>query len=76
MRAGTVRFVRADVGCPLEWIPEETRFAFWKAEVRGRVVDAVLPSFRLEDFPGERCYLASEWQVEEYPPVVLVEHHH
>jgi hypothetical protein len=69
LRAGPVRFVVADVGHPLRWIPVGDRFRFWKEEVKPRVAKA--PRWRLEDFPGEYCYSASEWTSAEGPPVVV-----
>jgi hypothetical protein len=76
LRAGIVQFVRANVASPLEWIDERERFGFWTSEVRDRIVHPAQPSFQLEDYPGEYCYLASEWRAEGRPPIVLLERYH
>lgn len=76
LRAGPLRFVVADVGHILEWIPETDRFTFWKAEVKPRVVDSYADGFYLNDFPGHYAYVASEWSADFGPPIVLLEMHH
>jgi hypothetical protein len=68
--AGAVRFVVANVGAPLRWIPAADRFQFWRAEVQSRVAGP--DGARLVDFPGGYCYFASEWAGPEGPPVVLL----
>ena len=70
LRAGPVRFVVANVGAPLRWVPAAECFRFWKAEVRSRVAGP--DGARLEDFPGGYCYFASEWAPAEGPPVVVL----
>jgi hypothetical protein len=71
-----VRFVVADVGHPLQWISPGDRFQFWKETVRPRVVDPQSDGVRLEDYPGEYCFLASEWRTEAGDTVVLLESYH
>lgn len=70
LRAGPVRFVVADVGRPLRWVPAAECFRFWKGEVQPRVTDP--GGAFLEDFPGGYCYFAAEWGPIEGPPVVVL----
>ena len=76
LRAGPLRFIVADVGRFLDWIPETDRFTFWKTEVKPRVVDPSAHGFYLNDFPGHYAYVASEWSADLGPPIVLLETHH
>ena len=76
LRLGRVAFVVADVGLRLMWIPLEECYGFWKAEVRPRLVEPRVQNFVLEDFPGEYCYLASEWRVAQGDRVVVLEKCH
>ena len=50
-----VRFVVADVGAKLMWVPEPGTFALWKDEVRAHLAE---PDARvnLEQFPGGPAY--------------------
>ena len=61
LRTGTLRFVVGDVGKPLEWIPNNERYDFWKKEVRPHLAGPDKSEY-LEDFPDNCCYLASEWK--------------
>ncbi len=72
--ASKPRFVVADVGAPLKWIEGNDVYEFWKVEVQHRLAER--DSFSLEDFPGERAYVATAWRGPEVPPVVLLELHH
>jgi hypothetical protein len=69
-------FVVADVGKPLRWIPSADRFAFWKAELKCRLVPLDVDSFDLNDYAGSYCYLASVWRDESSSPIVVLEMHH
>lgn len=75
LRQGPVRFVVADVGCPLRWFAAEECFAFWKSEVRSRLA-ALGASADLGSFPGGYCYFLSEWLPSEGTPIVLLERMH
>ena len=75
MRNGST-FVVADVGHPLRWIPEQDRFAFWKAEVKGRLVPPHADRFCLEAYPNEYCYVASVWRCAGSKSVIVLEKHH
>lgn len=63
LRAGKVRFVVADVGHHLQWIPLERCYEFWKSEVKLHLAQPEAYIY-LEDFPGEYCYSASEWKAD------------
>jgi len=72
-----LRFAVADVGHPLRWLDPVEFVAFWKTDARGRVVGAEATAIRLEDFPGEQCYVVSEWrEVNSEAPILLFERHH
>ncbi len=73
LRSGPVRFVVANVGHPLRWIGRDDCYQFWKDELRSRV--CIEPVY-LEDYPGEHCYFASEWQLESGEMVILLEMAH
>ena len=74
LRAGRVHFVIADVEMKPQWIPDEECFNFWKTEFQSHLTSPETP-FQLEDFPGENCYVASEWQGAELPIIVCEMHH-
>jgi len=78
LRHGRVRFVLANCGDPLKWVPEEAIYRFWSEDVKARLVEPgeAENSFRLEDYPDEYCYLATEWGGEGEVPVVLLEMYH
>jgi hypothetical protein len=76
LRAGWVRFVVANVGHPLRWVPPEECYRFWKAEVKPRTVAADAESFDLADFSDSYCYVATEWGGDGATPVVVLETHH
>jgi hypothetical protein len=69
------RLVVAEVGRPLSWVPEERTFDVWKEELRARIMEPGT-SVRLEDFPGEYCFRASEWTLEDGSAVIVFERMH
>jgi hypothetical protein len=71
------RFVLVNGGQPLRWLDLDEMLVFWRETARARIVDPAEQGFRLEDFPGEFCYIASEWHEEgvEAPIVVLKQYH-
>ena len=75
LRSGPVQFVVADVGKPIHWVPLESCFGFWKAELKSRVLEPN-SSVSLEDFPGEYVYAASLWETDGNQQVVVLEKHH
>ncbi|MEH2533388.1 hypothetical protein V1277_000228 [Bradyrhizobium sp. AZCC 1588] len=69
-------FVVAEVGLPLRWISETDRFAFWKTEVKSRLIAPDADGFYLDDHPGNYCYAASMWTCASSPPIIVLEKHH
>lgn len=69
-------FVVASPGEPLRWVAVRDRYDFWKTEVKCRLVARDATSFRLEDFPGSYCYVATEWRTDSGPHVIVLEKHH
>ena len=74
LRAGPVRFVVADCGERLRWIDEHNCFEFWKNDLKAHI--ATPEKFDLAAFPGEYCYVASEWLTEQQDHVIVLEKHH
>src|SRR4051812_38252296 len=72
LRRGPLRFVVADVGSRPRWLPEETCFAFWKAEVQSHLAAPDEPA-HLDGFPGGYCYFASEWSAGAGSTIVVLE---
>ena len=69
-------FVVAVVGQPLRWVSEGDRFAFWKAEVRCRLVARDADGFDLDEYPGNYCYVAAMWKCTSSASVIVLEKHH
>jgi hypothetical protein len=78
LRSGRVRFVLANCGDPLKWVPSEDSYRFWKKEVKPHIVEPGVAEggFRLEDWPGDYRYVATEWGEGDQDAVVLLETHH
>jgi hypothetical protein len=76
LRTEAVEFAVAGGSPRLEWVPAGERFDFWKTELRPHLLDPRADSFRLEDFPGEYCYDASEWRLADGGCVILLEMQH
>jgi len=73
-----VQFVVADaVGAPLRWIPLAEARAFWRYEVRPRIVRADAAWPEPEAYPGRYCFVATRWTSEapQAVPLVLLERH-
>jgi len=73
-RHGPFRFVIADAGMSLQWVPIEERFAFWKT-AKAHVLPRDAGGARLEDFGGY-FYVATVWTTADRTPIVLLEMHH
>jgi hypothetical protein len=72
LNRGPVRFVVANVGRPLEWVPLGRRFEFWKRDVTVRLADA--DKTHLDEFSDGMAYHASEWtDSDDETPIVLLE---
>jgi hypothetical protein len=78
LRNNRVRFVTADCGLPLKWIPLDDRFRFWREEVKPHLIEPAIAKkgFRLENCPGEYCYVGSEWVADDQEAVILLESYH
>ncbi len=74
LRRASVHFVVANCGAPLRWIPIAESHRFWNNEARPHLSDAAEAD--LHDFPGERCYFASEWATADGSSVVVLEMAH
>lgn len=75
LRTQPIRFVVADVGKPLEWIPNNETYDFWKTEARDHLAKQDEPN-PLETFPGGYCYFASEWNAYEGNKIILLSKAH
>lgn len=78
LRQGDVRFVVANGGDRLNWVSHENVYRFWKEEVKPHLVEpeSVEEGFRLEDYPSEYCFTASEWKGPGQLIVILLEKYH
>ena len=75
LRRGTVRFVVADIGGPLEWISPSNCYDFWKSEVREHLADPAEKAQSWE-YPSGYCYFATEWSDGNTGTIVVLETHH
>ena len=76
LHSGRVRFVVADIGSRLQWIALEECYRFWKSEAKSHIAEPDSQS-RLEDFPDEYLYIASEWKATKGgEPIVLLAKSH
>ena len=74
LRQGTCRFVVAECGKPLRWVEKSACYEFWKNEAKLHIASA--DRFFPEEWPGGRCYLASEWVIDDSELVIVLEMHH
>ena len=70
---GPVRFVEANVGKPLSWIPTENFRQFWQ---RARPNIARRNEIFLDDYPGSFAYGPSEWLGRARERIILLEMYH
>lgn len=72
LRRGPVRFVVANIGQTLRWIPLGERFEFWRRDVSLHLSDS--GEIYLDEFPGGMAYWASEWtDSADETPIILLE---
>jgi len=78
LQRSPLRFVVADPGLPLRWIPEAERHVFWKAEVRSRLVEHPERPIDVFSYPAGHAFVASEWVPNDpaSPLIVLLESYH
>jgi hypothetical protein len=74
LRSGPVRFVVANCGSNLRWIPVEETFDFWK-RIRHQIAKPSSP-IHLEKYPNETAYIASQWRGQPDRSLILLEAHH
>ena len=74
MRTALGQFIVANCGAKLNWIPLQERFEFWKM-VRPQIADPMKP-IRLDQFPIETAYTASEWRGRTGECLILLEKQH
>jgi hypothetical protein len=76
IRAGAVRLVVADVGKPLEWVPEAKARSLWRSEVSERLVGPNQKAF-IDDFNDGYFYRAHAWtDAAGIVSTVVLERHH
>jgi hypothetical protein len=78
VQSGVVRFVVADAGKAIRWVPVDETHVFWKNNVKPRIVDPPDRQIDVYAYPEGYAYLASEWTRVGAPlaPIVLLEVHH
>jgi hypothetical protein len=74
LKLNNVEFITADVGHPINKISNEAAFKFWKESKSNIVKD--FDYIRLEDYPQEYAYLASEWISEAGNRLIVLEKYH
>ena len=79
LRSGPVRFVIADVGTPLQWVPSRTCFDFWTVMVKNNVANPE-ETIPLAAYPQSFFFAASLWKDNSEPaaaqPIILLEKHY
>lgn len=76
LRGGVSALATANIGHPLRWIARSSLFEIWKTELKPRIVPPDAERVRLEDFPGEYAYRASEWRGSDGTVIVVFEMAH
>jgi len=74
LQKGPVQFIVANCGVKLNWIPLQDRFVFWQSAVP-HIADPLKP-IRLDQFPDETAYIASEWRGTDGECLILLETNH
>jgi len=73
LQVGTVTFVVANLGTPLQWIQLDECFRFWKS-IKNNIADE--EEIFLDNYPDEFAYVATEWNEESGERIILLETHH
>jgi hypothetical protein len=78
VQAEAVRFVVADLGRPLRWVPVAERYVFWKGEVLPHLVNEPERPFDIYHYPQGYAYIATEWRGADPfdTAIILLERHH
>jgi len=76
LRAGVARFVVADPGHPLEWVPKAKTRSLWRREVSERLLGPNQKAF-IDDFNDAYFYRAHAWTDKDgIVTTVVLERHH
>jgi hypothetical protein len=70
-----VIFVVADVGQKLNWIKKEKVFDFWKTDLQKHLWNKS-DEIKLDNFPDNYAYLATEWTDKADTKIILLEKLH
>ncbi|MFO0913644.1 MAG: hypothetical protein U0795_11855 [Pirellulales bacterium] len=76
LQQGSVQFVIAKVGSPLDWIHPDRSFDFWRRVAKERIVSPDTHEFTLDDFPDGYCYCAALWRTPDVGDIIVLETHH
>jgi hypothetical protein len=76
LQQGSVQFVIANAGSPLDWIHPDLTFEFWRKIAKDRIVSPDTYGFSLGDFPDGYCYCAALWRTHDAGDIVVLETHH
>lgn len=60
IKKSPLKFVIADIGHKLKWIPLDKCYKFWKLEIKDNLIK-IYDKIELESFPSDYAYLASKW---------------
>lgn len=75
LRKYKVIFVIANVGDKLKWLSYSESFDFWKTELEPHVANDV-DRIEIDNFSGNYCYVASEWETGAETRIILLEKYH
>jgi hypothetical protein len=75
LQTENIRFVVADLGHELFWVPNNERFTFWKNQAKSHLTTWENNN-DLADFPDGYFYIASEWRSYNGLTIILLEKYH
>lgn len=76
LQQGSVQFVVANVGSPIDWIHPKLSFNFWRRIAQVRIVSPDTAEFSPDDFPDGYCYSAALWRSQVAGDIIVLETHH
>ena len=74
IRSAPIRFVLANVGQALKWLPTDDCYAFWQGELKSHLYDE--RRLYMEDYPAGYFYRTSEWRLTGGGSVVVLDQYH
>ena len=75
LRKSAIRFIVADIGKEIRWVPLPDCYLFWKTEQAH--IASPESNVSTNDYDGGYFYFASEWMNAKYKePLILLERHH